>query len=373
MIYLDHNATTPVLEEVIEAMLPWLRQGFGNPSSDHPVGRAARAAIDAAREEVGSLIGAPGSTIVFTGGGTESSNLAIRGLCAAVDSRRHIVTSAVEHPATIRPCARMERSGWRVSTIGVDATGAVDVEAAAAAMSADTVLVTVMHANNEVGTIQPLSALSHHARRVGAFVHTDAAQSLGKVPVDVDALGVDLLTLAGHKLYAPKGVGALYVRPNTPLKPIIDGAGHERGLRPGTENVPYVVGLGVACRIAARDLATEAARVEGLRERLHARLRERVPGLRLSGHPTARLPNTLNVRFPGVSGRSVLAGAPRVAASTGSACHEHGETASAVQRALGLTESEALGAVRLSLGRHTTVDEVERAADALVKAWEELS
>ena len=373
MIYLDHNATTPVLPEVVEAILPWLRDGFGNPSSDHALGRAARHALERARAQVAELLGATADEIVFTSGGTESSNIAIHGLCAATPTRRHLLTSVIEHPATTRPCERLARAGYAVDVVGVDSTGCVDPAVMSAAIGPQTALVSLMHANNELGTLQPVAEVTAVAHQHGAKVHTDAAQSIGKVPVDVRELGVDLLTLAGHKLYAPKGVGALYVRSGTPLEPVLDGAGHERGLRPGTENVPYIVGLGAACAIARRDLHTEQARVCALRDRLHQRLKARVPGLALSGHARQRLPNTLNVRFPGVSGRAVLAGAPALAASTGSACHEGGETPSAVQLALGLTPAEALGAVRLSLGRHTTTAAVDDAAAALAAAWEALS
>jgi len=269
------------------------------------------------------------------------------------------------------PCDWLERHGHRVSRLGVDATGRVG-GASAAAIGDDTALVTVMHANNETGVLQPIAEIARAARAHGAVVHTDAAQSAGKVPVDVGALGVDLLSVAGHKLYGPKGVGALYVRRGTPLVPFVLGAGHERGLRPGTENVASIVGLGVACAIACRDAGAVEARIRARRDRLWALLRARVPGLALNGHPEERLPNTLNVRFPGVSGNALLAAAPEVAASTGSACHAAGESASAVILAMGIPPAEALGSVRLTLGRGTTEEDVRRAAEALGRAWERL-
>jgi cysteine desulfurase len=368
-IYLDYNATTPVASEVLEAMLPYLREELGNPSSTHPYGRRAREAVERAREQVAALVGAQAEEIFFTSGGTEANNLAIRGVAEARPERRHVLTSTIEHPATTLPCRHLEHLGWAVSWVGVDSEGRVRVEEAAAALREDTALVSVMHANNETGVIQPVRELAVLARGRGAVVHTDAAQSVGKVPVDVEALGVDLLTLVGHKLYAPKGVGALYVRKGTPLKPLALGGGQEHGLRPGTENVPYIVGLGTACELARRRLERGMAALVELRERLWWRLQAEVPGMRLTGHPTERLPNTLNVRFPGVRGSAVLAGAPEVAASTGSACHEGGESASSILLAMGLPPDEALGAVRLTLGHGTTAEDVDRAATALARAW----
>ncbi len=368
-IYLDYNATTPVAPEVLEAMLPYLREEFGNPSSTHPYGRRAKEAVERARAQVAALLGARAEEIFFTSGGTEANNLAIRGVAEARPERRHVLTSTIEHPATERPCLHLERQGWTVSRVGVDAEGRVRVEEAAAALRDDTALVTLIHANNETGVLQPVRELAALARGRGAVVHTDAAQAVGKVPVDVEVLGVDLLTVVGHKLYAPKGVGALYVRQGTPLEPFALGGGQEHGLRPGTENVPYVVGLGAACELAQGRLAKGTAALVELRERLWRRLQAEVPGMRLTGHPTERLPNTLNVRFPGVRGSAVLAGAPEVAASTGSACHEGGETASSVLLAMGLPPEEALGAVRLTLGHGTTAEDVDVAASALARAW----
>jgi len=371
MIYLDHNATTPILPEVVDAMLPYLREHFGNPSSSHAIGQKAREGVDMARDQVAALLGCATDEVFFTSGGTEANNLAIRGVADARPERRHIVTSIIEHPATNRPCAWLERHGWQVTRAGVDAHGRVIIDETD--VSSQTALVTVMHANNETGVLQPIAALAEIARRHGALLHTDAAQSLGKVPVRVEDLGVDLLSVAGHKLYAPKGVGALYVRRGTPIAPFVLGAGHERGLRPGTENVASIVGLGAACAIAQRDMAETSARIRQLRDQLHQQLQSGVPGLALNGHAQERLPNTLNVRFSGVSGTALLAAVPEIAASTGSACHEGHETASAVILAMGVAPQEATGSVRLTLGRGTTASEVEAAARMLVEAWQGLN
>jgi len=369
-VYLDYNATTPLLPEVVDAMLPYLREHFGNPSSEHEIGRRARTAVEDARQRVATLLGSSSESIVFTSGGTEANNLAIRGVTEARPDRRHVVTSVIEHPATANPCRWLERHGHRVSWLGVDGGGRVQVHDVEGALAADTAIVTVMHANNETGVVQPIAEIARAAQRHGAIVHTDAAQSIGKIPINVDALGVDLLSIAGHKLYAPKGVGALFVRSGTPLAPFVLGAGHERGIRPGTENVASIVGLGVACEIACRDMGAWTARVRRLRDELWTLLRDRVPGLALNGHVQERLPNTLNVRFPLVSGSSLLAAAPEIAASTGSACHDGQESASAVILAMGVPAAEAVGSVRLTLGRGTTDDDVARAADALSRAWQ---
>ncbi len=370
-IYLDHNATTPLHPAVLDAMLPYLSTHFGNPSSSHVYGRRAKEAVELARARVAALLGCDPEEVCFTSGGTEASNLAIRGVCEA-SARRHVVTTIVEHPATLEPCAWLMRGGHRVTRAGVDASGRARLDELAASIDDDTALVTVMHANNETGTLQPVAEVAAVARARGALVHVDAAQSVGKVAVRVEDLGADLLSIAGHKLYAPKGVGALYVRRGTSLRPFARGAGHERGLRPGTENVASIVGLGVACEIAARDLDANAAHLKATRERLWGALVEAVPGVALNGHVTERLPNTLNVRFPGVSGSALLANVPEVAASTGSACHASGEAASAVILAMGIDPTEALGSVRLTTGRSTSFEEVDRAAELLAFAWRRL-
>jgi cysteine desulfurase len=372
-IYLDYNATTPVDPLVADAIEPYLRQHFGNPSSTHVYGRNARQAVERAREQVATLIGAQAHEIVFTGCATEANNLAIRGAARALrDKGRHLITCTVEHPAVEQPFARLAEDGWEVTVLPVDNYGRVDPARLADALRDDTVLVSIMHANNEVGTIQPIEEIAAITRPRGILLHTDAAQSAGKIPLSVDDLGVDLLSLAGHKFYATKGVGALYVRHGTPLLPVLVGAGHEAGLRPGTENVPAIVGLGEAARIAhAHDPGQTRQRLCLLRDQLHTSLSEAIPGLLLNGHPEQRLPNTLNLSFPGVDGRDLLThAADEVAASVGSACHEDSEAVSGVLGAMGIEAERARGAVRLSIGTPTTEAEIERAAQALITAWQ---
>lgn len=372
-VYLDHNATTPLAPEVLDAMLPYLRDHFGNPSSGHVYGARARAAVLRAREQVAALLGAAPDEVIFTSGGTEANNLAIRGVAEARSDRKRIVTTVIEHPATARPCDWLALRGRSVVRLGVDPSGTTCVDAARQAIDGQTALVTVMHSNNETGVLQPIAEIAALAKAVGATVHTDAAQSLGKVPVNVDALAVDLVSIAGHKLYAPKGVGALYVRRGTPLAPFALGASHEGGLRPGTENVASVVGLGVACELMGRDIDEAAASMRRLRDALWARLAAEVPGLLRNGHAERCLPNTLSVRFPGVAGDAVLAGAPSVAASTGSACHDGHDVASQVILAMGVEAQAALGSVRLTLGRGTSPDDVAEAGIALVRSWRALA
>lgn len=364
-IYFDFNATTPLLPEVVDAMLPYLREHFGNPSSGHAFGRTAKQAVERARGQVAALLGCEPDELLFTSGGTESNNLAILGLTRARPGARHVVTSVIEHPATVGPVAALEASGWRVQRLGVGADGVVALPGELPAQC----FVTVMHANNETGVLQPIAELAALTRRAGGLLHTDASQSVGKVEVRVKALDVDALTVCGHKLYAPKGVGALYVRRGLELRPYLLGASHERGLRPGTENVASLVGLGVAAEVAARTQAAEAARVSALRDRLWQALSAAIPGLALNGAGAPRLPNTLSVRFPGAEGAAVLAATPDVAASTGSACHDGHETASAVILAMGVGPNDAVGTVRLSLGRSTTEADVDAAAQRLVAGW----
>jgi cysteine desulfurase len=374
-IYLDYNATTPVDPRVAEAMCPFLEGGlaggFGNPSSTHAYGERAHAAVDVGRAGVAGLLGCAPDEIVFTGCGSEADNLALVGVAEAFAARgNHILTSQIEHPAVLNTARYLERRGYQVTYLPVDSDGRVNPADVERALTSATILVSIMHANNETGTIQPIAEIARITRRVGALVHVDAAQSIGKIPTRVDELGVDLLTVAGHKLYAPKGIGALYVRAGVRLDPLIHGAGHEGGRRAGTENVAFIAGLGKACEIAALALAADADRVRNLRDRLHARLAEGVPGLALNGHPTERLPNTLNVSFPDVDGEELLAATPSVAASTGSACHAGRTDPSAVLLAMGIAPGRALGAVRLSLGRFTTAADVDRAAADLVSSWE---
>lgn len=373
-IYLDYNATTPVAPDVLDAMLPWLRGEYGNPSSTHACGRRAAQAVARARGQVAELIGANAPEIVFTGCATEANNLALLGVARALGvENRHLVVSAIEHPAVMAPALRLRDQGWALTVLPVDTFGRISLDHLAAALRSDTALVSVMHANNEVGTLQPIREIARITRERGILLHTDAAQSAGKLPLDVDELGVDLLTLAGHKFYAPKGVGALYVRTGTSIRPVLHGAEQEHGLRPGTENVAGIVALGAAAALARHSLPAAADRLRALRDHLHRCLLAAVPDLRLNGHPEERLPNTLHVSFPGVSGRALLGeAADVVAASVGSACHSEHDAVSGVLAAMGADAERAAGAVRLSVGRGTTLDEVERAADALACAWRQM-
>jgi cysteine desulfurase len=379
-IYLDYNATTPIDPAVYEAMEPFLRDGFGNPSSTHAYGKAARDAVERARAQVAELIGAQPGEIVFTGGGSEASNQAIKGTCltrprgllarlfAGQLDKLHAVTTAVEHPATTQPLDFLRRLGLAVTVVPVDRTGRVDPDAVRSALHPQTRLVSVMHSNNEVGTLMPVREVAAACRERGVLVHTDCAQSLGKVPVDVRDLGVDFLTIAGHKLYAPKGVGALFVRDGVRVEPLIHGAGHESGRRAGTENVPYIVGLGKAAELARLSLPQAAERLRQLRDRLHQLLKDGLGDrVVLNGHAELRLPNTLNVNFVGHVGAELLEKVPEVAASTGSACHEGNVCLSPVLQAMGVPPELGRGAVRLSVGRFTTEEEVDRAAELLVR------
>jgi cysteine desulfurase len=370
LIYLDHNATTPVDARVVAAMQPWLAEGFGNPSSAHAFGRAARLAVDRARGQVADLLGCAPDEVVFTSGGTEADNHAVLGAAyARRDRGRHIIASAVEHPAVLEPCAWLAAEGWRVSLLPVDACGRVSPADLAKVIDDETVLVSVMHANNEVGTIEPVRALSDIARARGAWLHTDAAQSVGKIPVDVDDLGADLLTLAGHKVYAPKGVGALYIRRGITPAPLLRGAGHEGGRRAGTEAVPAIVGLGEACALAAAGLPAESLRLAALRDQLAAALCAQFPDAQVHGHPAERLPNTLSIGFPGRSAAEILARVDDgLAASAGAACHGGGEVVSGVLAAMGVPPTIARGTLRLTVGRGTTAAQIVQAAARLAAA-----
>ncbi len=376
-IYLDYNATTPIDPAVLDAMLPYLQTHFGNPSSTHAYGKAAHDAIDRARAQVAALIGAQPDEILFTSGGTEATNHALKGAIYAKMqgffarwfTSPHIVTSAVEHPATLQTCDFLRRLGCKITQLGVDRYGTVDPFTVERAIGGNTVVISIMHANNEVGTLQPIREIAQYAKSRRVLMHSDAAQSLGKVPVNVNDLGVDLLSIAGHKLYAPKGIGALYIRNGVRLEPFIHGAGHENGRRAGTENVPYIVALGKACEIAKAKAESATRELQSLRDRLadrlHKALGDRVV---LNGHPEHRLPNTLNVNFLGHVGAELLAKVPGIAASTGSACHEGSVTQSPVLCAMGVPPEIGKGAVRLSVGRFTTEAEIDRAADALIQA-----
>lgn len=370
-IYLDYNATTPVDPQVVEAMLPYLREHFGNPSSSHAYGRPAKKAVTGAREQVAKLIGAETDEIVFTSGGTESNNHAIIGTALAnTEKGRHIITSEIEHPSVLETLQYLqERFAFKVTSLPVDKYGMVNASDVEEAITDETVLITIMHANNEVGTIEPIEEIGKIAKEKRVTFHSDAAQSCGKIPVNVNSLNVDLLTIAGHKMYAPKGIGALYVRNGTKLDKFIHGAGQERGKRAGTENVPYIVGLGRACEIASGNLSSFSQSVKSLRDRLHKGI---VDGLgeekvKLNGHPEKRLPNTLNVSIKGVVGENLLAKTPGIAASTGSACHAGSTKPSAVLLAMGISRRQALGALRLSLGRWSTINEVDEASRLILR------
>lgn len=366
-LYLDYNATTPIDPAVSEAILPFLRDHFGNPSSTHAYGKIANEAVEKARAQVAALVGAQPDEIVFTGSGSEASNHAIKGTC--LNDTGHIITTAVEHPATLKPIEFLRRLGCPVSILPVDRFGLVDPDDVRKSITLTTKLVSVMHSNNEVGTLMPIRDVAGHCRSAGVLLHTDSAQSLGKVPVNVRELGVDLLTVAGHKLYAPKGVGALFVRRGVKLEPLIHGAGHERGRRAGTENVPYIVGLGKAAEIAANSLPAATERLRSLRDRLHEALKRGLGDrIVLNGHPDKRLPNTLNVNFLGHVGAELLQKIPGIAASTGSACHEGKISLSPVLAAMGVPPEIGQGAVRLTVGRFTTEEEVDRAAAMLIAA-----
>jgi cysteine desulfurase len=367
-IYLDYNASTPIDPAVAAAVRPFLDEAFGNPSSGHWASAPAKAALEKARGQVSALLGATADEIVFTSGGSEANNLALKGTFFALkDNGAHIITTQVEHPAIVEPSRFLERLGATVTYLPVDGTGRVDPDDVHRAITPRTILISVMHANNEVGTIQPIAEIGAIAREHGIRFHTDAAQSVGKIPTNVDALGVDLLTIAGHKLYAPKGVGALYVRRDIALEPLIHGAGHEHGRRAGTESALLAVGLGTACALA-QDLEP-MARVRALRERFWQALQQRLGDrVVLNGHPQHRLPNTLNISFVGQVGAEILQRLDGVAASTGSACHAGRIELSPVLKAMGVPPEAGMGAIRFSLGRQTTDAEIDVVTEQLASA-----
>ncbi|MBV9851613.1 MAG: IscS subfamily cysteine desulfurase [Armatimonadetes bacterium] len=371
MIYLDNNATTKPDPRVVEAMLPSLREAYGNAASrSHPFGWAAEEAVETARGRVAALIGADPREIVWTSGATESDNLALKGVAEAyADRGDHLVTAATEHKAVLDAARHLERQGKRVTILPVDKFGVVDLDALRDSLTERTVLVSVMLANNEVGTLAPLAEISRLCREHGILFHTDATQGVGKVPVDVEALGVDLMSFTAHKMYGPKGVGALYVRRRNPrvrLTAQMDGGGHERGMRSGTLNVPGIVGFGAAAELCRQEMARDAAHTCRLRDRLHEGIQSGLDGVALNGHPTERLPNTLNLRFEDVEADALLLGMPQVALSSGSACTSASVEPSHVLRALGLTDAQARSSLRFSLGRFTTEEEIDRVAERVV-------
>jgi len=375
-IYFDYHATTPCDPRVVEAMLPYFTLEFGNPSSGlHSLGRRAARAVDTAREQIASLIGATPDEIVFTSGATESNNIVIHGLALARSERRRIVTTAIEHKAVLEPCRRLAAQGFDVAVLPVERDGTVDLQAAEEAITDDTLLVTIQLASNEIGTIQPLRAIAELAKRRGALLHTDAAQAVGKIPVDIDALRVDFLSISGHKLYGPKGIGALFVRSGLRrrLVPLAQGGGQEADLRPGTLNVPGIVGLGEACAVCAVEMHDEAVRVASLRDQLEAHLVAAIPGLQINGNLQNRLPGNSSLTFPAVEADALIANLPGVALSTGSACTSGTIEPSHVLTAIGLSREAADATVRIGLGRFTTSEEIAAAARMIPEAWMRLA
>jgi cysteine desulfurase len=378
--YLDHNATTPVEPEVLEAMLPHLSVEFGNAASIHSFGQRARAAVETARESVAALIGARPQEIVFTSGGTESDNHAIFGVAQpllavrSTSSAPHIITSAIEHEAVLNTCQALENAGVAVTYLSVDCDGSVDPDALRSAIGRETVLITLMHANNELGTVAPLEEIARIAAEADVYFHSDAVQSAGKLPIDVRAMGVDLLSLSGHKLYAPKGIGALYIKSGTRLRQLLYGGHHQRGFRPGTENVAGIVGLGKAAEVARRSLAEDAKRMSALRDKLEKGLLARVPDSKVNGGNAPRTPNTTNILFPGVEGEALVIALDLkgLACSTGAACSSGAVEPSHVLTAIGLPPEEARASLRFSLGRHTTAEEIDFALQVVAAAVAQL-
>lgn len=373
-IYLDYNATTPVDPSVIAAMLPIFKDHYGNPSSNHTLGRAANEAIEDARAKISGVLGCDRDEIVITSGGTESSNFAIKGVMLNTETPRgHMITSAIEHPATTEPARFIQRMGCDLTVVGCDDQGRVDPQSIAEAIRPNTRLVSIMHANNEIGTIQPIREIAEICHQHSILVHSDASQSIGKIPAYVDQLDVDLMTIAGHKFYAPKGVGALFVRDGINLESLLHGAAHESGFRAGTENTPYIIGLGQAAFLAAAHLDETAEHTESMRDRFWDTITESIPSAIVHGAKADRLPNTLSIAFPGVSGYDMLRRASEVCASLGSACHSSGDHASGTLGAMGVDPELMRGTIRFSFGRGSEESEVDKAAGLIVEAWEALS
>lgn len=377
MIYLDNHATTPVDPAVVDAMLPYFTQHFGNAASrNHAFGWAAEEAVEIARQQVAAVLGANPKEIVFTSGATESINLALKGVAEMyVDKGRHVVTVATEHKATLDTCKALAAKGVEVTVLGVDRFGQLDLDALKAALRPDTVLLSVMHANNEIGTIHDIAAIGALAKAAGVLFHVDAAQSVGKVPIDVTAMGIDLLSLSGHKIYGPKGVGALYVRrkgPRVRLEPQMHGGGQERGMRAGTLNVPGIVGLGKACEIATRTMTEESVRLAGLRDTLYRGLSERIAGVTLNGHPTRRLAGNLHVSLEAVEGESLMMSLKTIAVSSGSACTSASLEPSHVLTAIGVSPEMAHTSIRFGIGRFNTEADIAATITAVSQQVERL-
>lgn len=368
-IYLDYNATTPIDREVAQTMQPYLYEYFGNPSSAHSFGKETKRAIENARVQVAASINCKPNEIIFTSGGTESNNYAIKGFAFANEHKgNHIITSTIEHPAVIEVCKYLEKKGFQISYIPVDEFGLIQLDELEKAITPKTILISVMHANNEIGTIQPISKIAEIAHKYNIVFHTDAAQSVGKCAVDVKEMGVDLLSIAGHKLYAPKGIGALYIRDGLVLEKLIHGADHEQNKRAGTENVLEIVGLGKACEIAHRDLSKNIEYLKEMRDLLHNQLLNKLTEIRLNGHSQLRLPNTLSLSFKGLEANILLneMELKGIAASAGAACHTDSIKLSSVLTAIKLDNNFAMGTIRFSVGRQTTVDEINRVSEIIV-------
>jgi cysteine desulfurase len=372
-VYLDNNATTPVDPRVLEAMLPYFRENFGNAASrNHRFGWIAEEAVEKAREQVAKVINATGKEIIWTSGATEGNNTAIQGAARMyADKGRHLITCPIEHKAVIDPCKFLETQGYEVTWLTPDRSGRVGVDQVREAIRDDTILVSLMFANNEIGTIHPIPEIGALCKERGVLFHTDATQAFGKVPIDVDAMGIDILTMSAHKIYGPKGVGALYVRRRNPrvrLQPILHGGGHERGMRSGTLNVPGIVGCGAAAEIAMHEMDTDSVRIAGLRDRLWAGLSGKLDDITMNGHPEHRLPNTLNVSFLYVEGESLMMGMSDIAVSSGSACTSASLEPSYVLKGLGLGDDIAHSSIRFSLGRFTTKEDIDYTIERVVKA-----
>ena len=375
MSYMDHSATSPVNPEVLKEMLPYFTESFGNASTLYALGREARTAMEKAREQVASLIGAQPEEVYFTSGGTESDNIAIKGTASKLKNKgNHIITSDIEHPAVEETCKYLEKNGYQVTYLPVGEEGIVKVSDVEAAITPETILITVMHANNEIGTIQPIKEIGALAREKGIYFHTDAVQSVGKIPVNVEDMNVDLLSISAHKLYGPKGIGALYIRKGVRIDPLLHGGGHERGMRPGTENIPGIVGLGKACQIAEDNLEKNMEYVSSLRDRLIQGVLGNIEQSYLNGHPTKRLPNNANFRFTGIEGESLVLqlDAKEINASTGSACSSKKLEPSHVLMAIGLKEVDAHGSLRISLGTENTPQDIDYTIDAIDEVVERL-
>ncbi len=372
-IYLDYNATTPIDPRVAEAMRPYLTEHFGNPSSSHTYGVTTRKAVDNARKQIAAMLHCTTDEIIFTSGGTESNNYAIKGVAIAYRNKgNHIVTSSVEHPAVTEVCRFLEKYGYKVTYLPVDEYGLITAKQVEEAITPETILITIMHANNEVGTLMPIAEIAEIAHRKNILVHSDCAQSIGKVPATIDDLKIDLLSIAGHKLYAPKGIGALYIRNGVKLEKLIHGASHENNRRAGTENVLEIVGLGMACELITDKSSEHHKQMKTLRDRLENGLKKQIPDIKINGHPEKRLPNTCSISFRNLEANGILSELKTVAASAGAACHSDGVTISSVLKSMNVPPEYAMGTIRFSVGRFTTEKEIDQAIKDIVHVVKKL-